>query len=114
MVSQTPSAEAERASVSPRVRAVRIGCVAAGSIAAAYLWAVLLGHGLHGLVAGSALDNAPNFPGANAAFAAAIAAYVGAPIVAWWYGDLRFGNLRWCLVTAAAGLAIFGLTQLAF
>ena len=114
MVSQTPSAEAERASVSPRVRAVRFGCVAAGSIAAAYLWAVLLGHGLHGLLFGSALDNATNFPGANAAFGAAIAAYVGAPIVAWWYGDLRFGNLRWCLVTAAAGLAIFALTQLTF
>jgi hypothetical protein len=109
MVSQTPSAEAERAPVSPRVQAVRIGCVAAGSIAAAYVWALLIEHGLHSLVVGSALDNAPNFPGANAALVAAIVAYVGAPIVAWWYGDLWLGNLRWFLVTAAAGLALFGL-----
>jgi hypothetical protein len=114
MAVPTPSSEADLVPVSPLIQVVRIGCIGAGAIAAAYLWAVLVGRGLHGLVLGPGIDSQKNYPGADAAFIAALATYVGSPIAAWWWGHLWFGMPRWLLATAAAGLVLFGVAALVF
>ena len=97
-----------------RVQVIRVGCLVAASLAAAYLWAVLFGDGLHGLKDSATLDRQPDsdLPNANIAFLAAVGVYIGSLFYALWSAEWRFGALTWCALTAATGLGVFAATRL--
>ncbi len=98
-----------------RSRLVEAGWFVVAAAAAAYLWAVIFGDGISGLTDGYTLGQRPNsdLPNANLAFIAAVGAYVGSPMLAWWTTpNGRFDFPRWVLLTAGAGFVVFAASRL--
>jgi type III secretory pathway component EscT len=89
-----------------------------GACAAAYLWAVVTGHGIAGLQGTTDLTRSDNFPDANAAFLAAFGVLVAAPFFA--AGAVEpalitrrpLGYLKWCAMCAVLGGGFFGAMRL--
>jgi hypothetical protein len=101
----------------PNRRFVVFTCLLVGTVAAAYLWAVVFGHGLRGLKSSQALEKQPDsgdLPDANAAFVVALLAYFASALYAWWRGNSRLARrpVLWYAVTGAAGLATLGASLL--
>ena len=83
--------------------------------AAAYLWAVIFGDGLHGLKLGPAIDKADSLPNANVAFVAALVVYAASPLAAWWWADFtasRNATPKWYAFTAIAGAFLFAVSRM--
>jgi hypothetical protein len=96
-----------------RPQLIRAGCATASCVAAAYLWAVIFGDGIHGLKGASALENTTDYPNANLAFIVAVGVFISSPIYYYWSTDTYKASLaKWCALTAAAGLLLFGASRL--
>jgi hypothetical protein len=94
---------------------VQVGWFVIAAAGAAYLWAVIFGDGISGLTDGYTLGQRPNsdLPNANVALIAAVGAYVGSPMFAWWSSSTsRFNTPRWLLLTASVGLVVFATSRL--
>jgi hypothetical protein len=96
-----------------RPQLIRAGCATAGCVAAAYLWAAIFGNGIHGLKGASALENTTDYPDANVAFIVAVGVFISSPIYDYWSTDTyRASVAKWCALTAAVGLLLFGASRL--
>ena len=96
-----------------RLKLIRAGCAIASCVAAAYLWAVIFGDGIHGLKTGAGLDDSTDYPDANLAFVVAVAVFIVSPIYYHWSTNTyRAGIAKWCGVTGAAGLLLFAASRL--
>ena|SRR5206468_7783693 len=95
------------------------GCLALGSLAAAYLWAALAGHGLHGLEGAAEVSKASGFPAANVVFIASIGILAVAMVLASLCVSARFrpswgplGSVGWAALYGAVGGVCFGVWTL--
>jgi hypothetical protein len=93
--------------------------VALGSLAAAYLWAVLAGYGLEGLEGAAEVSKASGFPAANVVFVASIGILVVAMILASLCVPARFrpswgplGSGGWAALYGVLGGVCFGVWTL--
>jgi uncharacterized RDD family membrane protein YckC len=96
-----------------RPRLIPAGCAIAASVAAAYLWAVIFGDGIHGGKTGSALENSRDLPNANGALIVAVGVFLASPLYYQWRTEPYGATLgKWYALTAAAGLLLFGASRL--
>ena len=96
-----------------RPQLIRAGCATASCMAAAYLWAVIFGDGMHGLKFASALENTTDYPNANLAFIVTVGVFISSPIYYFWSTDTYGASVaKWCALTATAGLLLFGASRL--
>jgi hypothetical protein len=100
-----------------RVRLINGACLLAGSVAAAYLWAVIFGRALPGLKSGYALSQGSesDIPNANLAFIVAVGVFLVSPAANTWWTNRGFGTaqqLTWLGLTALAGAGVFAVAQL--
>jgi hypothetical protein len=107
--------DANRESRPLRPRVVQACWFVVAVAGAAYVWAVIFGHGISGLTDGYTLGQRPNsdLPNANVALISAVGAYVASPALAWWASSTgRFNALRWLVLSAAAGVVVFAASRL--
>jgi hypothetical protein len=70
------------------------------------------GDGIHGLKGASALENTTDYPNANLAFIVAVGVFISSPSYYYWSTDTYKASLaKWCALTAAAGLLLFGASR---
>ena len=88
-------------------------CLAGAIVAAAYLWAVVFGDGVHGLKDNAALNESSSFP--DASVAAAVGIYFLSTMTAIWFSDVsvkRPALAAWGVSTALAGGGLFALSRI--
>ena len=101
-----------------RIRLINGACLLAGSVAAAYLCAILFGDALPGLKDGYSLSQGPDstdLPNANLAFIAAVGVFLVSPVAKTWWTNRGFGygqQFKWLGLTALVGAGLFAVSRL--
>ena len=90
--------------------------VLTGAAGTGYLWAVVFGDGLHGLLGSAQLDRATTYPDANAALLAALGTWIASSLLALaaGAGGLLTGRAAsaWTGATIMLGAVVFAISRL--